>query len=340
MKKTKIPIEKAVGLSLEHDITKIDKDNNFKGAFFKKGYVIKKEDIPVLRSLGKHYIYKFQPAKDDVHENDFATELAPYLAGDNIYFPDEPSEGKISFYSAIKGLFKVDINRLFKLNNIKELSFPTIGNNFPVEHSKLVASFRIIPLFSKRKTLEKAKNIASKPIVKVVPYKIKKANLIITGNEIYNGLVEDRFETKIRSKLSKFGVVIERVRIAADDIKMIKNVFDELIDTQLLMVTGGSSVDPDDVTKTALKRCGVKFIREGNPIQPANNFTMGYFEGVSVCIIPAGALFYKASALDIFLPRILAKDRMTNAEISRYALGGLCHFCEHCTYPICPFGRC
>ena len=132
---------------------------------------------------------------------------------------------------------------------------------------------------------------------------------------------------------------MENTKIVADDVDMIKKAFFDLIDTQMLIVTGGSSVDPDDITKESLKKCGVKFIREGNPIQPANNFTLGYYKDVTVCVLPAGALYYKTSAFDIYLPRILAKDKITKKDIVSYALGGLCHFCKVCTYPICPFGR-
>ena len=339
MKKIKIPIEKAVGEQLEHDLTKIDIDGKFKGAFFKKGHIIRKEDIEELKKIGKNYIYKITPSKDEIHEDDFAMSLSPLLAGENISFSNEPSEGKIMFRSDIDGLFKVDKKRLVRLNCIEETSFPTIHNNFPVKKDKVVAAFRTIPLYSKRRVLERAKKIVSEPIISVKAFKIKSANLIITGNEVYQGLIKDRFEDKIRLKLSAFGVDIKKSEIVPDNIAVIQNVFERFTDEELVVVTGGSSVDPDDVTKYALKKAGVKFIREGNPIQPANNFTIGYLGDITVCVVPAGALYYKASAFDIFIPRILSKDKITKRDIAEYAEGGLCHFCKVCTYPICPFGK-
>lgn len=339
MKKIKIPVEKAIGMPIEHDITKIDKDSSFKGTYFKKGHIIKKDDVSELKKLGKNYIYKLMPSENDVHEDEFAKSLSPLLAGKNIRYSNEPSEGKIGFFSTINGLFKVDKKRLFKLNELKDLSFPTISNNFPVEADKLVAAFRIIPLFTSKKVLNAAKKRADEPIISVKPYTINSVNVIITGNEIYSGLVEDKFKAKLVKKLMPFNVKVKNTKIVADDVNMIKKAFFELIDTQMLIVTGGSSVDPDDVTKKSLKKCGVKFIREGNPIQPANNFTLGYYKDVTVCVLPAGALYYKASAFDIYLPRILSEDKITKKDIVSYALGGLCHFCKVCTYPICPFGR-
>ncbi len=339
MKKVKIPIEEAIGESIPHDFTKIDVDNNFKGVFFKKGHIITKEDIPKLKAIGKNYIYKIIPSKSDVHEDDFALFLAPFLSGENISFSKKPAEGKITFKAKKDGLFKIDKKRLIKLNSIEELSLPTIHNNFPVKKGQQVAAFRIIPLYAKVKILEKAKKIADSPILKVIPYKIKSANVIVTGTEVYSGLIKDRFIPQMTNKLKNFGVTVRKTTIVPDDIGFIQNAFNALSNTSLLIATGGSSVDPDDVTKEALKKIGVKFIREGNPIQPANNLTIGYYNNTTVCIVPAGALFYKASAFDIFLPRLLAQDKITKKEIAEYAIGGLCHFCKVCVFPVCPFGK-
>ncbi len=339
MKKVKIPIEKAVGEAIPHDFTRIDPDTGFKGVYFRRGHIIKPEDIEKLKSIGKNYIYKLQPSPDDIHEDEFAIQVAPLIAGENISYSEHPSEGKISFYAQINGLFKVDKKRTVRLNLIEQTSFPTIHNNFPVKRSQLVAAFRIIPLFASRRILQKAKEILKRPLISVKPYIIKSANIIVTGTEVYEGRVKDKFIPKMRRKLSAYGVSVEKSTIVPDDVGMIREAFEKLSNTQLVVVTGGSSVDPDDVTKKALKRSGVRFIREGNPIQPANNLTIGYLGDVTICIVPAGALFYKTSAFDIFLPRLLAKDTITKKEIADYAVGGLCHFCKRCTYPICPFGK-
>lgn len=339
MRKIKIPIEKAVGERIPHDFTKISKEQGYKGAFFKKGHVIEEKDIPLLKSIGKNYIYKLVLNEDEVHEDDFSTALAPKLAGKNIEFDEKPSEGKITFKSKIDGLFKLDRKRVLKLNSISIASFPTIHNNFPVKKGYQVAAFRIIPLVGKRAVLERALSIADEPLIWVEEYKIREAALIVTGSEIRDGLIEDGFEPLIRSKLQSFGVKLAGFSIVGDSLKEIGRAFEEFKEYEFIILTGGSSVDPDDITKRALKRCGVKFLREGNPIQPANNFTIGYLGGQTVCVVPAGALFYRASAFDIFLPRLLAKDRITRREIAEYSIGGLCHFCKVCVYPVCPFGK-
>ncbi len=339
MRKIKIPIEKAIGEKIPHDFTKISKSEGFKGTYFKKGHVIEKKDIEELKKIGKNYIYKIIPSKDDIHEDDFAISIAPFLAGENVDFSKQPSEGKVVFRAATDGLLKIDRKRLIKINCIEETSFPTIHDNFPVKKGQQIAAFRIIPLYAKKKVLDRVKKIADTPILNIKQYKIKKANVIVTGTEVYSGLVKDEFIPKMKSKLHSFGVDMDKSAIVPDDKEIIKRTFLELKDVQLVIVTGGSSVDPDDVTKESLKKAGVKFIREGNPIQPANNLTIGYTGDTTVCVVPAGALFYKASAFDVMLPRLLAMDKITKKDIANYALGGLCHFCAVCVYPVCPFGK-
>ncbi len=339
MKKIKIPIENAIGEEIPHDFTKIDPIEGFKGVYFKKGYKIQKSDIDKLRKIGKNYIYKIIPSKNDIHENEFAISIAPFLAGNMVSFDKKPSEGKIIFRAASKGLLKIDRKRLIKINCINQTSFPTIHDNFPVKKGQQIAAFRIIPLYTRRSVLERVKKIADKPILNIENYKINKANIIVTGTEIYTGLVKDRFIPKMTAKLKTFDVEIKNTAIVPDDTKIIQETFLSLKNTDFIIITGGSSVDPDDVTKESLKQVGVKFVREGNPIQPANNLTIGYIGGTTVCIVPAGALFYQASAFDIILPRLLAKDKITKKDIANYALGGLCHFCKICVYPVCPFGK-
>ncbi|WP_291490278.1 molybdopterin-binding protein [Desulfurella sp.] len=339
MKKIKVPIEKSVGLALAHDITYINKDEGFKGARFKKGHIVEKNDIEILKSIGKNYIYQLIPEKDDIHEDDFALEIAPYIAGENVFYDKAPSEGKISFYSSINGLLKIDRNKLFKINALSDLSLPCIHNNFACTPNKTIAAFRIIPLYAKKNLLDKAKKILSNPLFNVIPYTVKKINVIITGNEIYYGLRKDKFKSHIESKLKKFNYSICDYQIVPDDINSIIKATQELSYADLLFVCGGSSVDPDDVTKIALGKANVKFVFKSNPIQPANNLSVGYLNDTTVCVVPAGSLYYKASALDIFLPRLLAKDKIDKKELKFYSEGGLCNFCDYCTYPICSFGK-
>ncbi|WP_022669624.1 molybdopterin-binding protein [Hippea alviniae] len=339
MKRIKIPIEEAVGEEIPHDFTKISPAEGFKGAYFKKGHIITKEDIPKLKAIGKNYIYKLILDEDELHEDDFAKAIAPYLAGKNITFSKEPEEGKITFFADIDGLFRLNRKAVINLNRIEITSFPTIHDRFPVKKGYKVAAFRIIPLVAKKKVLDRALKIAKEPLIWVDEYKIKKASVIITGTEVYEGRIKDKFLPKIRRKLANFGVEVERSVILPDDIRRIRDKFLEFSDSEFVIITGGSSVDPDDVSKRALKRAGVKFIREGNPIQPANNLSIGYFNDTVVCVVPAGAIFYKATAFDILLPRILTKDKITKRDIAEYSIGGLCHFCKVCVYPVCPFGK-
>ena len=337
----KIKIEDAIGYELLHDVTEVNVDNNFKGIAFKKGHIIKSEDISKFKKIGKLHIYVKEEGDGNlVHEDEAALTLAPLIAGKNIYYDSYPKEGKINFYSEIDGLFQVDRGKTIELNLLKIPSFPTIHNNFPVKKRKLVAAFRIIPLFCDKKVIEEAKKILSVPIIEVLPYKIKNAGIIVTGNEVYEGIIEDKFIPVLTKKLNQFNVKVEESVILPDNKEIIKNKIIEFLQKfQLVLITGGTSVDPDDETKIAMKEANIELIQEGSPIQPGNNLTIGYFNDIPVVAIPAAAIFFKTTSFDIFLPQILAKKKITDIDLANLSVGGLCHFCNKCTYPICPFGK-
>ena len=337
----KLKIEDAIGYELLHDVTEVDVNKNFKGIAFKRGHIIRKEDVSKFKKLGKHHIFVREDGDESlIHEDDAAKILAPLIAGKNIYFDKEPKEGKINFYSEIDGLFKVDKEKAIKLNLLKIPSFPTIHNNFHVKKGKLVAAFRIIPLFCEREIIENAKLILSKPIIEVLPFKIKKAGIIVTGNEVYEGIVEDKFIPVLTKKLEYFNVNVEKSIILPDDKPLIKDSIIEFAKKfDLILITGGTSVDPDDETKQAMREAKVKLVQEGTPIQPGNNLTIGYLRDIPIIAIPAAAIYFKTTSFDIFLPQILSGEKIEQEDLAELSVGGLCHFCKYCKYPVCPFGK-
>lgn len=338
----KVRVEEAIGRALAHDINEVDLEKNIKSVAFKKNHIIKPEDIEKLKLLGKEnvFILDGEELEENIHEDDAALLLAPHIAGDNIYFDKIPSEGKINFYSKIDGLLKIEKDIVRQINRLKIPSLPTKHNNIPVKKDEIVAAFRIIPLYCEKSIIDNALSILFKGAISVKPYIIKKAGIIVTGNEVYYGRKEDAFTEKLINKLKQFNVEVIKNTILPDELNTISNTIAEYVkEIDILFITGGTSVDPDDCTKKAMKVAGVGIVQEGNPIQPGNNFSIGYIDNKPVCAVPAAALFYKATALDIFLPRLLSGEFVTEEEIAEYSIGGLCHFCKVCVYPVCPFGK-
>ncbi len=336
----KIKVEESVGCILAYDITEINQEKAVKGRAFKRGHIIKKDDVEYLKNLGRKHIFIEDGNDNDVHEDDAARFAAPLIAGDNIIFDKEPSEGKIGFYADCDGLFKIDAERQYQINLLGIPSLPSINDNFPVKKGMSVAAFRIIPLTCDKAFIKEIQNILKTPLIKVVPYVKKKIAIIVTGSEIFEGKVEDAFIPGMKKKMKTYDLQIENSVILPDVKNEIFNKIREFASNyDIVFVSGGTSVDPDDVTAQAMKEAGVKFEVKGNPIQPGNNFTIGYLNETTVCAVPAAAVFYKSTALDVFLPRILTGEKITKEIIARAGHGGLCHFCKVCHYPICPFGR-
>lgn len=336
----KVILENAMGLRLGHDITEIDPERKIKRRAFKRGHIITAGDLERLRDLGKKTVYIWDDGSE-VHEDEAALTMAPLIAGENIEFDLEPSEGKINFRAACDGLFKVDVERLYLINSLEIPSLPTLHNNFPVRKGKQVAAFRIIPLTCDRMIIDKVRVALKDPLIAVKPFVFTKAGIIVTGNEVHEGRIKDGFIPALTRSVQEFGVEVVDTAILPDEKEKISETVERFFpDCDIIFVTGGTSVDPDDVTVQALREAGVVYEVKGNPVQPGNNFTIGYKGNAVVCAVPAAALFYRATALDVFLPRLLAGEKITREDIHRSGHGGLCHFCRTCNFPVCPFGTC
>ncbi len=319
-----VAVEDAVGEILLHDITAVIPEKGFKGRIFKKGHIIKEEDIATLKDIGKNNIYIFELGADEIHEDDASRMLTKALAGANTKAGDEPKEGKIDIKSTVHGVCKIDVERLYTFNCVGEPSCPTIYNNSVVYPDDKLAGVRIISLTAPKKEIEEAVKIAEGGIIEVVPFTSKKAGLIITGDEVYHGRIKDKFYDKLKPKLAELECEIEQKIILPDNQERIKNQIIEFAKIyDLVILTGGTSVDPDDVTYKALRDAGVENFIRGNPIQPGNMLTMGWIEDTPVVAVPAAAIFFKWTALDLWLPRFLIGEKVSKEEVIARAHGGL-----------------
>lgn len=336
----KASLQEAIGHCLLHDITEVTANGSFKGVAFHRGHQVRPEDLPYLHRLGKEHVWLGPLPAGHVHEDNAAQRLAPQLAGPGIHYDQQPREGKISFYAHDDGLFQVDTQRLAAINGLGIPSLPTLHTQSAVRAGQQVAAFRIIPLSCPEEVLQEAEAQLPEPLLRVAPYRIQQAALLATGNEVYSGQVPDRFLPLLQQKLQNFHVPCPWQQLLPDDIRAIQDAVAQATERfSLVLIAGGTSVDPDDVTRQALEAAGVELISRGNPLQPGNNLSLGRRGQALVCAVPAAALFYPATALDVFLPRLLAQLPPTAEEIAASGHGGLCHFCQPCHFPICPFGR-
>ncbi len=342
----KIPLTEAIGLPLAHDITEVNPEKGFKGRAFKKGHIINKNDLEKLAAIGKNEIFILDLDPDQTHEDDAAIMMAGAFAGRYVAHDLEPKEGKINFQAQKDGLLEIEVEKLLAINLLGDTSCTTKPTHLPVKKGEVVASTRIIPLFTRKQIIEQALDIASpKGIIRIIPFTPKKAGVIVTGNEVYNGLIEDRFLPVIRRKLAQYQAEVHRSTLLPDNkdemVASIKQFIAE--GCEIIILTGGTSVDPNDVTPLAITEAGGRHFIRGVPLQPGNMFCMAWIthdsREIPVCAVPAAALFYPHTAFDVFLPRLLSGQQPDQTEVAALGHGGLCHFCQRCVYPVCSFGR-
>ena len=338
----KIRLEEAIGTKLAHDMTEI-RPGEFKGAAFQKGHTVCNEDLCRLQKMGKNHLYVVDLDEDEIHEDQAAAILADALAGDGIVWKDEPREGKIKLMAGRDGLFAVNTAVLAAFNMVDEVMCATLHNHTLVKKGELVAATRAIPLTMKRAPIDRAAAIARQNGAVLAVNTIRKARvgLVVTGNEVYHGLIEDRFAPILSEKVESLGSQVAGVTFAPDDAGLISKAIRSHLDQgcDLLMLSGGMSVDPDDVTRQGIRSAGASEMHYGASVLPGAMFLVAYLGNVPLLGIPACGLFHRITVLDLVLPRMLAGEKIGKAELAFLGHGGLCKDCEECVYPHCPFGK-
>ena len=337
-----IKTEDAVGQVLCHDITQIIKGVT-KDARFRKGHIITEEDIPVLLSLGKDNIYVWENDDSMMHENDAAEVLCAICKGENMSRGDV-KEGKIELSAECDGVLKIGREKLRAVNSFGQMMIATRHGDFPVKKGDKLAGTRIIPLVIEKEKMDEVRELAGdEPIMKVVPYKAHKVGIVTTGNEVYYGRIEDTFTPVVRSKVEEFGAVVTGHKICNDDNDFIERSIRELLDEgcDMVLCTGGMSVDPDDKTPLAIRNVCGSVVTYGAPVLPGAMFLLAYYgeNKIPVMGLPGCVMYSKRTIFDIVLPRIMTGEVLTKEDFDRLGEGGLCLNCEICTYPNCGFGK-
>ena len=336
-----IRTEEAVGHVLCHDMTQII-PGVYKDARFRKGHIVAEEDIPVLLAMGKENLYVWEKTEGMLHEDEAALRLRDLCISEHMHCT-EVKEGKVELIADKDGLFEVDTERLCAVNGIDELMIATRHTNTAVHPGDKLAGMRVIPLVIEEEKLERAEQTAGKrPLLSLTPWKLKTAAVITTGSEVAKGLIEDKFTPVVERKLAAFGIRMIRHVLTGDDPERIR---EEIVKAHedgmdLVLCTGGMSVDPDDRTPGAIARSGVKIVTYGAPTLPGAMFCLGYFEdGTPVAGLPGCVMYAKATIFDLVLPRIAAGVALKRSDFVRLGHGGLCLGCDTCHYPACGFGK-
>lgn len=332
----------AVGHVLCHDITQILPGEK-KEAIFRKGHIVTEEDIPVLLSLGKDHLYIWELEEGMLHENEGAAVL--YSLCKNNHMSGTPvKEGKIELVADMDGLFNVDVERLNRINALGEMMIATRHTNFAVKKGDKLAGTRIIPLVIEKKKMDRAREIAgNEPLFKLLPFGHRKAAIVTTGNEVFYGRIQDAFGPVIREKLSEFDVEVLGQTIINDETEKITNIIRDYIGrgADMIVCTGGMSVDPDDTTPSAIKGTGARIISYGAPVLPGAMFLLAYYgeRNIPIMGLPGCVMYSKRTIFDLVLPRIMAGEILAAEDLSVLGHGGLCLSCPQCTFPNCGFGK-
>lgn len=333
--------EEAIGHVLCHDITQII-PGVIKDARFRKGHVVQAEDVPVLLSLGKENLYVWEKTEGMLHEDE-AAELLRAMCVNEHMTTKGPKEGKIDLFAACDGLLKVDVKRLDQVNALDDVMIATRHNHSPVKAGDKLAGTRVIPLVIAQSKMEEIQQAAGdQPLLALMPYQPLKVGVVTTGSEVYHGRIADAFTPVIIKKLAQYGLTMTEHRLCNDDKEMIQGAIEELLalGVDVVLCTGGMSVDPDDRTPAAIRDTGAQVVTYGAPVLPGAMFMLAYTtDGRPIMGLPGCVMYAASTIFDLILLRIACGDVVTRAEIKSLGNGGLCLECTPCRYPNCSFGK-
>ena len=333
-------VREAVGKVLLHDITRIVPDM-FKGPLFRKGHIITEADIEALLDIGKEHIY-VAGLKNEVHENEAALRIANAALGPNIDI-SIPKEGKVGFSSRIHGLLKINVEGLEQLNSVEDVIFASLHTCRSVDEGQDIAGTRVIPLTVPEKQVADAERVCEQyfPIIEVKPFAALDIGMVVTGSEVFHERIRDQFGPVVEKKFNALGSRIMGKRVVPDDLEMTVSAIRDLIadGAQMIAVTGGMSVDPDDLTPAAIRATGGKIITYGAPVLPGAMFMLAYINDIPVIGLPGCVMYHRASIFDLVVPRVLAGETVEKKDIIMMGHGGFCSNCTDCRYPDCSFGK-
>ena len=336
-----IKTQDAVGHILCHDLTQII-PGVMKDARFRKGHIVTEEDISILLSMGKEHLYVWERTEGMLHEDE-AVEYLRRICQNEWMHATETKEGKIELIADCNGLFLVDVERLRTVNSKDDVMIATRHTNTVIHNGDKLAGMRIIPLVIAKQTMQDICYAAGDtPLLEIIPWKRRTCGIVTTGSEVEKGIIEDKFTPVVIDKLGSLGIEVTTHYYVGDDIQTICKAILDCKDAgvDIILCTGGMSVDPDDKTPGAIKASGAEVICYGAPVLPGAMFSLAYFaDGTPVMGLPGCVMYAKTTIFDLVLPRIAADIPITKQELKGLGHGGLCMSCSICHYPNCSFGK-
>jgi molybdenum cofactor synthesis domain-containing protein len=335
-----IPVEAAVGMVLGHDVTRIVPGGQ-KGPAFKRGHIIQPQDVPAFLDIGKQHVYVEVMGPGRLHEDEAALRIARSAAGSGLTMTS-PSEGRVNLMAEHDGLLKIDVEALHRINSVPQIVVATVHTNHQVTVGRAVAGMRVIPLTIEEAAIAQVESICSEgnAPIRIKPFQALAVGMVTTGSEVYHGRIEDKFGPVVRKKFEAMGCRISRQILVSDEVARTVEAIGALIDegAQMVVVTGGMSVDPDDCTPAAIRAAGGEVVTYGAPVFPGAMFMLAYIGEIPVLGLPGCVMYYRASIFDLIVPRLVAGDEILREEITAMGHGGYCSGCAECRYPICGFG--
>jgi molybdenum cofactor cytidylyltransferase len=294
----------------------------------KKGTVVGEAEIAALATAGIAEITVARLEPGDVSEDVAAAEIAAAVAGGGIHV-DRAFTGRANLFARDAGVLVVDRDAIGRLNEVDPaITLATLDAFAPVVAGKMVATVKIIPFAVSADARDKALAAAraDKPLIRVAPYKIRKAGVIST---VLPGLADKVIEKTLRVTLERLKpaqATIVAERRVPHETAALARALDEVLaaGAELVLVFGASAIaDRRDVIPAAVEAVGGTIEHFGMPVDPGNLMLVAAAGGRPVLGAPGCARSPKENGFDWILTRLLCGLPVTRHDVTAMGVGGL-----------------
>jgi hypothetical protein len=271
---------------------------------FAKGLVLSQTEIEQLRELPWSELHLLEMEPGELHEDEAGQRLAKAAAGEGVAV--QPlAAGSWPLSARLRGLLEIDAAQLARVNQIEDLAVVTLPQGQVVVESEIVGRAKIVPFVAREENVRRAEAIAAEcsGLLRVRPFVLTRIAAVVQED------IDDAGLKSLEEKLAFFGAAIVSVtRIGAAEIRA--------SGAQLLIMAGSKLMDPLDPAMQALSRAGARMEKLGVPLHPGTLLWLAYLDQVPVIGAPGCAIFSRPTAFDLLLPRLLAGQRPSRAELA------------------------
>jgi molybdenum cofactor cytidylyltransferase len=291
-----------------------------------KGHVISEDDIRILESEGMNKVWVTELEDGEVGEDDAVSAVAGEM-GCGCYEIHLAAGGRANLHATENCCVLVDEELLRQINCTSSVVIATSLNFSLGIAGQRIATVKSAPFAVDKKELEALTTILRErgPIIQARPIRDTSVGILYT-DPVNGDRARQLFENITRQRLERCGLGANFVLSCVEDDNSVSRALQHILrskPTLILIASTTAPAGPEDVIGRAVRRIGGQLERFLAPVEPGNLFMLAYKDEVPIISAPGCFRSAKPNVVDLILPPVLARYRVTSWEVACLGHGGL-----------------